>query len=116
MSCDLEDEIEFFGIAQGGGVLVFLSGIQVWVATSPGESAATVAANLASAVNSEALLQSQGISSVAIGGRVVTNGTFDVTGTTDLGITVPEPSVGLMLAAGLMGLLMLDAMRRRRAR
>jgi hypothetical protein len=54
----------------------------VTVTTSPGQTAAEVAAALAAAINSNAALQAAGVTATSVGSRVVTNG--DVTNVTIL--------------------------------
>ncbi len=116
-TCEIEDELTVSGEAQGGVVVAVVSDIAILIVTNPGQSAATVASNLASVVNITPALLSAAISSVPIGPRVVSNGTFDSAVSTDPGlvITVPEPGSLLGLGSGIV-LLMGLARRRREAR
>ncbi|MEZ4334087.1 MAG: DUF4215 domain-containing protein [Myxococcota bacterium] len=104
-TCEVEDEIVLSGTAQGGTLQVVLSGVAILIPTTSGQSAATVASNLAGAVNITPGLQSLDVSSVALGGRVVSNGSFDSAVSTDPGIMLPEPGLGWLLGAGLLGLI-----------
>ena len=113
-TCELEDEIELFGTAHGGTLQAVVSGEGVLIATSAGQSAATVATNLSDAINLVPNLQDLDISSVSIAARVVTNGSFDDLVVMDGGIVLPEPGVAVMLGWGLLALLVLNARRQRR--
>ena len=114
-TCRIEDEVGILGTAQGGTVQVILNGVGVLISTSAGQSASTVSANLASAINITPSLQAIEVSSVGIGPRVVSDETFDTAGSMDPGlfIVVPEPGIGLMLMAGVIGLNLLYGRRAR---
>ena len=93
--------------------MISVNGFMVFITTTAGQTAATVATNLASVVSDNPTLQSVNISSVAIGGRVVTNGIFDLAVSADPGIMVPEPGMLVMLAFGVMGFV---GLKRRKSR
>ena len=112
-TCEIEDEIEFVGTAQGGSVSATVSGVSVVIGTVNGQSASTVATNLRSAINVTPSLDDVGVSSVAIAARVITNGVFDSVTVNDPGIAVPEPSLLPMLFAGSLLLGWLHARRAR---
>jgi spore coat protein A len=80
--CDAEEYVKLSGTAAGGSVSMTVQGEIVTVTTSPGQTAAEVAAALAAAINSNAALQAAGVTATSVGSRVVTNG--DVTNVTIL--------------------------------
>ena len=115
LTCEVEHDYGFGGTAQGGVVIAVVNGVAVLIVTSTGESAETVAANLADAINATPALMAAEISAVALGGYDFSNGTFDSVTTTDPGITLlPEPGTLTLLTTG--WLLIAALARRRRSR
>lgn len=97
----------FSGTAEGGTVEFTIDGVMLVVVTTAGQSAATVAANVAAAINADAMLSGQGITATASGGVVTTNGTVTATLIADPGLShaaaVPALSPwGLALLVGLL--------------
>jgi hypothetical protein len=100
----------FRGTAQGGQVTVTLSGsvspCTVLITTTPGQSAATVAANLSAAINADSCVNGQGITASASGGTLQLRGfllrLIDVT-VTDPGLEaeVPIAAIPTLSTAGL---------------
>jgi spore coat protein A len=114
-TCDLEDSLTLYGLAQGGSVSVTVDGVLVMVTTSAGQTPGDVVAALAAAITANSTLAGQGISAVAIGDRLITNGTLGATTVADPGLsTQPPPAVPSISAWGsaLAALLMLLAARR----
>ena len=107
-TCDLESSLELYGLAQGGSVSVTVSAVLVSVVTTAGQTPAQVVAALASAIEADATLAAEGVGAVALGIRLVTNGTIDATNVADPGlftspVRVPSLSpLGFALAALLM--------------
>lgn len=106
--------IEISGIATGGSFeITTQTGVSVSIATDPGQSAQSVAANLAAAIGADATAQAQGISARVVGGSVILVGTDapNVSSWTDdvgLGGEPPAVSAGgiqvvLALALALLG-------------
>jgi cysteine-rich repeat protein len=112
-TCQVEDEIEFLGIAQGGTIIAVLNGTVILIVTTAGQDSTMVASNLADAINLTPALQMQGISSLALASRVVSDGVFDSVTSNDPGIFVPEPGMILMLGVGVLALAMLNTRSRR---
>lgn len=115
-TCQIEDETELNGVAQGGTIVAQVNGTIILIATTAGQDAATVASNLAGAINLTPALQMQGISSVALTNRIVSDATFDNVTSNDPGIVVPEPGLLIMLAAGILGLTSLSNRQRTQRR
>jgi spore coat protein A len=110
-TCDLEDSLTLYGLAQGGSVSVTVDGVLVTVPTSPGQTPADVVAALAAAITADSTLAGQGVSATPIGDRLVTNGTLGTPNVADPGLSTQPPAVpsisgwGLGLAALVMLLL-----------
>ena len=115
-TCQIEDGVEFNGIAQGGTIIAEVSGTFILIVTTAGQDAATIASNLSDAINVTPGLQSQGISSVDLSNRVVSDGTFGSVVSNDPGITVPEPGFLVMLVVGVLALTALSNAKRARRR
>jgi cysteine-rich repeat protein len=104
-TCHFEDEMVLSGVAQGGSATVSIFGIDVTVTTSAGQSATVVNAALAAQANANATLAGLGVSAVALGNRLVTNGTIMAVdlqdpGLEECGASVPAlPGWGLLLLA-----------------
>jgi cysteine-rich repeat protein len=103
-TCDFEDSFRLYGVAQGGSVSVTVDGVLVTVATTAGQTPAQIVAALAAAIGANSTLSEQGTTAVAIGSRLVTNGTLAGPTLTDPGLSSepPVPSFsgwGLGLAA-----------------
>jgi cysteine-rich repeat protein len=114
-TCDLEDSLTLYGLAQGGSVSTSVEGVPIGVATTAGQTPADVVAALAAAIGADPTLSAQGITAVAIGDRLVTNGMLGATTVADPGLsTLPPPAVPAISAWGfaLAALLMLLAARR----
>ena len=102
--------ITLSGTATGGtpGVSVVIAGVTVNVNTSNGESAATVAANVAAAINANAELQQIPIQAVAIGDSVLIDDRFGAgTGAPDPGLSVDSSDLAAvpMLAPAALAVL-----------
>jgi spore coat protein A len=115
-TCDLEESLTLYGLAQGGSVSVTVEGVLVAVATTAGQTPADVVAALAAAIDADPTLSAQGISAVAIGDRLVTNGALGGITIADPGLSTQPPQVPSISAWGLAAaaLLMLLAVRRGR--
>jgi spore coat protein A len=90
-TCDLEDSLTLYGLAQGGSVSVTVDGVLVMVTTSAGQTPGDVVAALAAAITANSTLAAQGVSAAAIGDQLVTNGTLGVPSITDPGLTTAQP-------------------------
>jgi spore coat protein A len=117
-TCDLEDSFRLYGAAQGGSVSVTVDGVLVSVVTTAGQTPAQVVQALAAAIGANPTLSAQGTSAVAIGNRLVTNGTLGAPSVMDPGLSTiaPVPSLspgGLGLAALVMLLVALRRLARR---
>ncbi len=111
-SCELEgvtDQRTFSGTAQGGSIELTVSGIELSVPTSAGESSAAVAAAVAAAINASAELQGLGVTAVSsleqlfvIGGTIASAVSSDP-GIAILGLpTIPALSSGGRIALALL--------------
>jgi spore coat protein A len=110
-TCDLEDELLLFGEAEGGMVDVTVDGVLVSVPTTAGQTLAQVTAAVADAITNDATLAGQGVSAVAIGNRIVTNGTIGDVFITDPGLSefpvIPVPALSGWALGGLTAILAL---------
>jgi len=108
-NCELEDETSLFGSAEGGTVDPTVDGVLVSVPTSAGQSAEQVATAVADAITNDPTLGGLGVSAVAIGNRIVTNGTFDVMTITDPGLSespiIAVPALSIWALGGLAAIL-----------
>jgi len=120
-TCQLEDELLISGEAEGGSVDLSVFGVLLTTTTTPGQSAASIASALAAEVNADAILGGLGVSAVALGGRLFTNGSIDGLDLADAGLAqCPAPVPALdgagtaVLAAALLvcALVMLRIRRR----
>jgi len=100
----------FTGVAVGGTIEISVAGVPLLVVTSPGMSAASVAAAVAAAIVADPTLSAAGITATANGATFQTNGEVGVFLVDDPGlggvVPVPVPSLGgfgAALAAVLMG-------------
>ena len=103
-TCQIEDEIELSGVAQGGTIVVTVSGTTILIVTTAGDDATMVAGNLSSTINLTPALLNEGIASVTLSSRVVTNGIFDNVTINDPGILLPEPAFGTTLFLSVLAL------------
>ena len=88
--CDIEEYVEFAGIATGGGpprVDVVVSGVLIRITTIAGQTAAQVAQAVADAINADATLQGLGVTAVAVGNRLVTTGDITSVDVRDNGLS-----------------------------
>jgi cysteine-rich repeat protein len=120
--CRNETLFQIFGTAQGGSASVTIEGILVAVATSPGQSAGQVAASLGAAILAHPSLAAAGIAAAVQGGNLAVTGEVAAFVLSDPGLSQqPVPAVpalsppGRLLAAALLALLALGALRRGRA-
>lgn len=106
---------EFSGVAAGGQVSATLQGYSgtctVMITTLPGQTAATVAANFAAAVNADACLGAQGVTASAIGGVLRIRGLTLLlvsSAVTDAGLQheMPIASIPTLLPGGLAALVL----------
>ena len=97
----------FSGTAEGGTVEFTIDGVMLVVVTTAGQSAATVAANVAAAINADATLSGLGITATAVGGIVTTNGSVTAALIADPGLShaAAVPALSLWGLALLIGLL-----------
>ncbi|MFK7898564.1 MAG: DUF4215 domain-containing protein [Myxococcota bacterium] len=103
-TCQLEDELEIAGVAEGGSLEIVVNGRAIEVLTLLGESSAEVITRLSTMLNADAELSVQEIASVDLAERLVTNGTIDSVSNGDAGLMiVPEPGFGFCLGMGLLG-------------
>ncbi len=121
MRSETETVWVFSGMAQGGTVEFTVDGVMLVVVTTAGQSAATVAANVAAAINGDATLSGLGITATAEGNIVTTNGSVTETAINDPGLShatrvlVPALSTwGFVLLAALLIGTALWMVRRRR--
>jgi spore coat protein A len=97
--CELEDEVSFYGSAQGGGVEITVDGVLVSVETIDGQTTEEVAAALAAAIEAHPALS---VTAFADGSRLVTTGTIDLVTITDPGLsTSPIVAVPALSPAAL---------------
>lgn len=107
-----DGQLVLSGSALGGNVSVTILGVLVQVDTTAGQTAAQVVAALASAINGNATLQSQGVGALAIGTRLESSSDFDSFAVNDAGLAgAPIPALPLLLAALLAGALLLTSRR-----
>jgi spore coat protein A len=116
--CLFEDSLYVSGLAEGGGVTVTVDGVVLNVPTTPGQTSAQVAADIAAAIEADPTLDAAGVTAFASGDRVVTTGTIDSAVSGDAGLVLgsapPLPVfdswtgwllvVGLILMIGVLGL------------
>ena len=106
-TCELEDQVDFYGVGEGGAVEITVSGVLLSVPTSPGDDPVAVASAVAAAINADSTLQGLGITAVAIANGVVTNGSIDSVMITDPGLRTAPEGVPALSPGGLTGLLVL---------
>jgi cysteine-rich repeat protein len=117
---EVEDSWEFSGIAEGGWVAFTINGVEFWVTTHAGETAADVAANVADAINTDPTLSQTGIFASTTGSTVIANAMITDRVIDDPGLNppIPIPIPGLTgWGLGLLAVLLLltAAMRLRSA-
>jgi hypothetical protein len=79
---------DFSGTAQGGSFDFTVGGVFLSVTTTNGQSAASVAAAVAAAINADATLSAGGVTATAVGDQVIlTGGLFTSTEINDAGIS-----------------------------
>jgi cysteine-rich repeat protein len=110
--CQNEVSVSFFGTATGGTVDLTLSGQALQLTTLPGQSAETVAANLAAAILADPVLSAQGVLAVAVGSDVVTDASVDLFVVNDTGLGTPVPALATGALVALMLLTAASGMRR----
>lgn len=93
-TCVVEMFVTLKGTAQGGTVSLIIDGETVSQTTTPGQTAAEVASDLAAAINADPVLAAQGVRACASGDTVITTGTVS-----DVAISDPGVSESLMLTA-----------------
>ncbi|HIF93304.1 MAG TPA: DUF4215 domain-containing protein, partial [Myxococcales bacterium] len=86
-SCQIEDSVAVYGVAEGGSVSVTISGVVIMVTTNFGETAAQVLADLAIAVNADPTLQGLGLSAADISDSLFTDGIVDSLTISDVGLS-----------------------------
>lgn len=92
----------FSGTAAGGSVSVTIDGVTVSITTTAGQSAATVAAALVTAINADTALQALNDIAAAQGSDVVTTGNLESLVIDDDGLAPPlVPALGLAGRAAL---------------
>jgi cysteine-rich repeat protein len=89
-ACDLEQTLDINGTASGGFIRVIVDGVVLLVPTNPGDSAAEVAAAIAAAINANSALELKGVSAMAQGNSVISDGTLTGMLSQDEGITLGE--------------------------
>jgi cysteine-rich repeat protein len=119
-TCELEDEVSFYGRAEGGNVTITVDGVVLVVPTTGGQLAGAVAAAIAAAIEADPTLAAAGVTAFADGQRLVTTGTIDSVVVNDAGLgTSPSTLVPALSGLGLVllvGALVLTARQRRSAR
>lgn len=109
----------FVGVALGGSIDFSVEGIEFSVPTISGEQIDTVAANLASAINSDLVLSSLGVTASSSGGVLNVNGELSDVMVNDPGLSVAVPmlapwiQVFLLIALAGTGSLLLRSRSRR---
>jgi len=99
-ACELETTQVFSGTASGGYIRIIVDGVSLLVPTSPGDSAAQVAAAIAAAINGNLILAAKGVSAFTQGNSVVGNGTFTGVLSLDPGITLGESNTAIAVPLG----------------
>jgi hypothetical protein len=83
--------LRLFGVAHGGTLAITIDGVSITVATNAGDSTEQVLANLATAINEDATLQSLGTAATVVGDELITNGKVTETVINDTGLSGNEP-------------------------
>ncbi|MDP3938970.1 MAG: hypothetical protein Q8R92_12670 [Deltaproteobacteria bacterium] len=108
----------FYGSAEGGTVDFTISGVMLQIVTTPGMTAAQVAAAVAAVINGDATLSSLYISAWTNGPTMTTTGTIDAYAVNDPGLNHSLPEIPALSLGGLtLSLLVLVmglALRRRK--
>ena len=119
--CRYETLLEIYGTAQGGSASVTIDGVLVSIPTTPGQSAAQVAAALAAAIEADPVLAAAGIAAEAQAGQLAVTGNVSAFTLGDPGLSqqppVPVPSLspaGGLLAVAALALCAACFLRRRR--
>jgi cysteine-rich repeat protein len=117
-SCDLEDTLTLYGVAEGGNVTITVDGVVLVVPTSQGQSASQVVSDIAAAIEADPTLSAAGVSAFASGTTLVTTGSIESVVVNDPGLAVPAevpavPPWGLFVIAGLVFAVALWDRRRR---
>ena len=118
-ACELEDELPLYGTAQGGEVRVSVDGVSLVVPTTAGQTAEQVAAAVAAAINADPTLQAAGVTALADGSSVLTNGSFTSVEITDEGLRAfleigALPPAAFVFLAGLLTIAAAIGLRRLR--
>jgi cysteine-rich repeat protein len=122
-TCELEDDVSFYGSAEGGDVELTVDGVLVSVLTTAGQTTDQVAQAVAAAIEADPTLSASGVTAFAEGNRVVTTGSIESVTVNDPGLStepLPTPvpalspiALGLLVGSvGLVGALMRTRLRR----
>jgi cysteine-rich repeat protein len=108
-TCLIEDDVSFYGIAEGGGVELTVDGVLISVPTTPGQTAGDVAQAVAAAIETDPVLSASGVTAFADGNRVVTTGAIESVTINDPGLsTEPQPALVPALSPIPLGLLVVS--------
>ncbi|MCH2170718.1 M36 family metallopeptidase [Myxococcota bacterium] len=98
--CRIETALPFSGTANGGRIVLTLSGVSLEVTTLAGDSATAVANRLAQAILADPSLVAMGVTAVAVAEGVVTDATVDAFTVEDTGLAPPLPALPGRVAWG----------------
>jgi cysteine-rich repeat protein len=112
-TCRVENTYVFAGTAEGGSVEFVVDGVSVSITTSPGQSAADVAAAMALAIEANAALAALGVVSQSTFEQLVVAGEIDSVSLADSGLAATVPiapwvSIALLLLVGATGFALLS--------
>ncbi|MDP3937875.1 MAG: multicopper oxidase domain-containing protein, partial [Deltaproteobacteria bacterium] len=118
-TCEAEDFLILGGTAEGGSVDLTVDGEVIMVTTTPGQTAAQVAAALADAINNNANLAAAGVTAVSTGNTLFTTGVITNVNINDAGLQeqmIPALSPrGVLAFAAILGLFTAAGLLRRRS-
>jgi cysteine-rich repeat protein len=103
-SCQVEEVLRIFGAPAGGSVGVRVDGIPIGVATSSGESLASVLDALVAAIGADATLAAAGVGVFREGNRIVTTGALTQLTLDDPGLFQDLPEVPTLDPRGIAAL------------
>ncbi len=108
--CRIEDSFQLYGVAQGGTIDVVIDGVTIQVSSQNGDLPGDLILTLVAAVNGDGTLHALGVTAIADGDRLVTDGAIESVTITDPGLSdipPPLPVLGSWVALALltMGLL-----------
>jgi spore coat protein A len=86
-TCQIEDSVTFFGLAEGGQVDLTVDGVLISVGTSFGQITDDIAAAIALAINTDPTLAGLGVTAFASGNTVITVGSIGGILVADTGLT-----------------------------